>query len=269
MAGRFARPHVSGREVRRQLHAQLLLSDVAELDALVSSLVARRHADHRLDVRVDLERRPCHRHRYELAFGRQICRSPAWSPDGKWLVYTADDDAKTIQLEALNVETGKTHALTADTFIYTDPVFSPDGTRLAYVSTRPNGYFNIFVRAIKDGQWAGEELMVTKDNRFPRNRLYFGFWDMHIEPAWTKDGKHLLIVSNRGVALGSGHVWKIPVEPDAMQKATPVLAEQSLFRVRPDISIDGKRFIYSSHRGTGDQYDNLYVLPVDGGEPTR
>jgi TolB protein len=205
----------------------------------------------------------------ELAFGPKYLSSPAWSPDGKWLVYTADDDAQTIQLEALNVETGKTHALTQDTAIYTDPVFSPDGTRLAYVSTRPNGYFNVFVRAIKDGQWAGEELMVTKDNRYPRSRLYFGFWDMHIEPAWTRDGKNLLVVSNRGVPLGSGNVWKIPIEPDAMQKAVPVLIEQSLFRVRPDVSIDGKRFIYSSHRGTADQYDNLYVLPVDGGEPYK
>ena len=205
----------------------------------------------------------------ELAFGAKYLSSPAWSPDGKWLVYTADDNFQTIQLEALNVETGKTHALTQDASIYTDPVFSPDGTRLAYVSTRPNGYFNVFVRAIKDGQWAGEELMVTKDNRYPRNRLYFGFWDMHIEPAWTRDGRSLLIVSNRGVPLGSGNVWKIPIEPDAMQKAVPVLVEQSLFRVRPDISIDGKRFIYSSHRGTADQYDNLYVLPVDGGEPYK
>jgi TolB protein len=205
----------------------------------------------------------------ELVNSPKYLSSPAWSADGKWIVYTADDDAQTIQLEVLNVMTGQTQPLTQDTFIYTDPVFSPDGTRLAYVSTRPNGYFNVFVRAIKDGRWAGEEMMVTSDNRFPRNRLYFGFWDMHIQPAWTRDGKHLLVVSNRGVALGSGHVWKIPVEPDAMKKATPVLQEQSLFRVRPDISIDGKRFIYSSHRGTADQYDNLYVLPVDGGEPYK
>jgi TolB protein len=205
----------------------------------------------------------------ELAFGSKYLSSPAWSPDGTSLVYTADEDNQTIQLESLNVETGATTALTQDTFIYTDPVFSPDGTRLAYVSTKPNGFFNIFVRPIKNGRWAGDEVQITQEHRYPRNRLYFGFNDVHIEPAWTRDGMHLLVVSNRDVPLGSGHVWKIPVEADAMAKAKPVLAEQSLFRARPDISIDGKRFIYSSHRGAADQYDNLYVLPVEGGEPYK
>src|SRR5687768_674927 len=135
----------------------------------------------------------------ELVFDPKYLSSPAWSPDGRWLVYTADDDGQTIQLGIFNAATGEHRPLTTDSFIYTDPVFSPDGTRLAYVSTRPNGSFNVFVRPIKNGQWAGEEMMVTTDNRFPRNRLYFGFWDLHVQPAWTRDGQHLLVVSNRGV----------------------------------------------------------------------
>src|SRR6266849_568797 len=84
--------------------------------------------------------------------------SPAWSRDGKWLVYTADDDGKDIQLEILNVLTGESHALTTDHQIYADPVFSPDGTRLCYVSTLPSGIFNIYVRPIRDGRWSGEEV---------------------------------------------------------------------------------------------------------------
>ena len=80
--------------------------------------------------------------------------------------------------------TGKTWALTNDEFVYTDPVFSPDGTRLAYVGTRPNGYFNVFVRPIANGQWTGPEIAVTSDNKFGRDRLYFGDVDVNISPAW-------------------------------------------------------------------------------------
>src|SRR5262249_20791365 len=70
----------------------------------------------------------------ELTYAKKYHSSPDWSPDGKWIVYTADDDGRNIQLEILNVATGAMHALTSDHQIYADPVFSPDGTRLAYVS---------------------------------------------------------------------------------------------------------------------------------------
>ncbi|HWB95528.1 MAG TPA: hypothetical protein VG672_02470, partial [Bryobacteraceae bacterium] len=205
----------------------------------------------------------------ELTYDRKYHSSPCWSPDGKWLVYTADDNGKDIQLEILNVQTGETHALTTGSDIYADPAFSPDGSRLAYVSTRPRGNFNIYVRPIRDGQWNGEEIALTSDHRYPRDRLYFGAWDMHIEPAWTPDGKEILFVSNRGVPLGSGNLWRMPAVAGGMEQARPVLVEQTLYRTRPDVSIDGKRIVYSSSVGAADQYNNLYVLPIDGGAPYK
>ncbi len=195
---------------------------------------------------------------------------PAWSPDGRFLAYVADDGGTTIQLQMLDLASGKSWALTDDKFLYLDPVFSPDGSRLAYVSTKPNGSFNVYVRPIRDGQWAGDEIAVTSDRSFGRDRLYFGEWDIHITPAWMKDGTELLLVSNRNVALGSGHVLRVPAVADGIARAEVVLAEQTLYRPRPDVSIDGKRFIYASTRGAADQYNNLYVQPtVPGGEPYK
>ena len=46
-----------------------------------------------------------------------------------------------------------------------------------------------------------------------------------------------------------------------MAQARPILTEQTLFRARPDVSIDGKRFIYASTSGAADQFNHLYVLP--------
>ena len=200
---------------------------------------------------------------------RSTTPPPDVSPDGRWIVYSADDGGQTIQLELLDLESGESHSLTRDSFIYTDPVFSPDGSQLAYVSTKPSGYFNVYLRAIKNGQWAGEGRAVTRDNSFGRDRLYFGEWDMHITPAWLRDGKELLLVTNQDVPLGSGNVVRVPAEANGIDEARTVLAEQTLYRTRPDVSIDGKRFVYSSTRGAADQFLNLYVQPTVGGEPYK
>ncbi len=205
----------------------------------------------------------------ELTYNRKYHSSPAFSPDGKWLIYTADDDGRTIQLEALELASGRTHALTSDDFIYLDPAFSPDGTRLVYVSTRPNGHFNIFVRPIRDGQWAGEEIALTRDNAYERDRLYFGRWDMHTQPAWTPDGREIVFVTNRGVPLGSGDLWRMPAGANGIDRAVRVLEEQTLYRTRPDVSPDGKRILYSSTGGAADQFNHLYVIPVTGGFPYK
>jgi TolB protein len=207
---------------------------------------------------------------YELTYARKYHSAPDWSPDGKWIIYTADDGGRTIQLEMLNVESGATHALTSDDAIYNEPAFSPDGSKIAYVSTRPSGYFNVYVRPIKDGQWAGDEIAITRDNRYGTNREFpAGEFDLHISPAWMRDGNELLLVSNRNVTLGSGNVVRVPAVDGGIERAQTVLAEQSYYRTQPHVSIDGKRFVYSSTRGAADQFVNLYVQPTAGGEPYK
>jgi TolB protein len=204
----------------------------------------------------------------ELTYNSKYHSSPAWSPDGKWIVYTADDDGKTIELEILNVQTGESHPLTSGGLLYLDPTFSPDGTKLCYVATQPGGHFNLYVRPIRNGAWASEEIPLTQDHEYPRTRLYFSEWDIHIEPAWTPDSREILFVSNQGAALGSGDLWRMPAERNGIGKAQVVLHEQTLFRTRPDVSIDGKRVIYSSTAGNA-EFNQLYVVPVAGGAPYK
>ena len=206
---------------------------------------------------------------FEMTYNEKYHSSPDWSSDGKWIVYTADDGGHSIQLEVLNTETGESSKLTNDAFIYTDPVFSPDGTRIAYVSTKPNGYFNIYVRSFENGQFTGDELAISKDNNYGNSRLYFGEWDMHISPTWLPSGKELLIISNRDVPLGSGNILRVAVASSGIEEAQTVLREQTLYRTKPDVSIDGKRFIYASTGGSADQFTNLYVQPTVGGEPYK
>jgi Tol biopolymer transport system component len=200
---------------------------------------------------------------YELTADGAYDSAPAWSPDGRFIVYTAEN-SQGVNLRLLNVATGESAALTSGAALNLDPAWSPDGKRLAFVRNEPRGQFHIYVMPIENGR-AGELLRITEPNSFGHARLYFGTFDDHIQPAWSPDGSELLLVSNRGISLGSGAIWRAHPEPDCMKNAHMVLREETLYRTEPQWSPDGRRILYSSHRGN--QYNNLYVLPVTGGEP--
>jgi TolB protein len=201
---------------------------------------------------------------YELTSAATYDSSPAWSPDGKWIVYTAEEDSQNINLRILNLSTGETRALTTGRDLNLDPVWAPDGTQIAYVSTLDEGWFNIFVLPIVDGK-AGRATQLTRARDFGKERLYFGRMDLQIEPTWSPDGKEIIFLSNHGIPLGSGALWRMPAEPGGMERAKMIRREETLYRTRPDWSPDGTRIIYSSHLGS--QFNNLFVLPSSGGEP--
>jgi hypothetical protein len=92
---------------------------------------------------------------------------------------------------------------------------------------------------------------------------------MHLTPTWLPENDELLLVSNRNVPLGSGNAIRVPAVEGGIRDATTVLREQTLYRTRPDVSSEGKRFVYSSTRGAADQFNNLYVQPTAGGEPYK
>ncbi|HSR50653.1 MAG TPA: CehA/McbA family metallohydrolase [Acidobacteriota bacterium] len=202
---------------------------------------------------------------YQIADSPEYLSSPEWSPDGRYMAFTAEHDRQSINLRLLDTESGEVTELTEGGHLNLDPAWSPDGSRLAFVSTRPNGYFNIFVMDISEGR-PGPVRQLTHDHDFGRSRLYFGAYDLHIQPEWSADGEEILFLSNRGIPLGSGGLWRMPVD-GTIEEARLIHKEETLYRTRADWSPDGTRIIYSSH--LGGQFNNLFVLPVEGGEPYK
>ena len=185
---------------------------------------------------------------------------PDCSSDGRWVVY-ASYAKDAVELWALNLETKATRQLTTGGAVNLEPRFSPDGKRIAFVSTSFNGHFHIFAGQFSDGELKDVQRL-TGENRSTLPRYYYSQFDHEISPAWSPDGKEILFVSNRGHIYGTGGFWRMKAEPGA--EAREIHYEETAWKARPDFSPDGKRIVYASY--LGQQWHQLWVLPSHGGD---
>ena len=187
---------------------------------------------------------------------------PDWSTDGRFVAFAAYDH-DAVELRALDVRSGDTWALTTSGAVNLEPRFSPDGSRLAFVSTAHEGRFQLFVLPLRDGRPAGPPQHISKDTDSGLPRYYYGRFDHYLSPSWSPDGQELLYVSNHGRIWGTGGFWRMRAEPGAAE--VPVHHEETSWKARPDWSRDGKRVAFSSYQGR--QWNQIWVVPAAGGEP--
>ncbi|MFN0170212.1 MAG: CehA/McbA family metallohydrolase [Bryobacteraceae bacterium] len=196
----------------------------------------------------------------ELVVEQGYASQPAWSPDGNFIVYTVDKD-ETIHLKILDLRTGETKQLTSGNSINVEPEWSPDGRRIAYVSTFPNGNYNVYVMPLAAGI-PGTPVQLTFDFELKPPTVYYGKWALHIHPTWTRDGKELILISNRDNKHGSGGFYRMKAEPGA--KLERFHYEETTWKARPTLSPDGAKLVYSSY--LGGQWQQLWAMPPRGGD---
>lgn len=196
----------------------------------------------------------------ELVTDPGYASQPAWSPDGRWIVFTSDKD-ETIHLKVLDVNDGSVRTLTSGNSINVEPEWSPDGSKLAFVSTKPNGNYNIYIMRFRGGQFSAPE-QITFDYELVPPTVYYGKWALHIHPTWTRDGKELILISNRDNKHGSGGFYRMKAEPNAPM--TRFHYEETTWKARPTLSPDGAKLVYSSYLGR--QWQQLWAMPPKGGD---
>jgi TolB protein len=196
----------------------------------------------------------------QLTDGPGYDYQPDWSPDGKSVVFVSyQKDA--MELWLLDVATGKSQQLTSGGAVNVEPRWSPDGKKLVWVSTQDNRRFHVFVADVS-GNSLQNVTRLTRETKSSLPRYYYSAYDMEINPVWTRDGKEILFVSNRGHIHGTGGFWCMKAEPRA--EAREIHYEETSWKARPDFSPDGSRMVYSSYLGR--QWQNLWVMPANGGD---
>jgi TolB protein len=199
----------------------------------------------------------------QLTDGKGYDYQPDWSPDGNSVVYVSYlHDA--MELWLLDLVTGNTKQLTKNAAVNVEPRWSPDGTRIVFVSTAYHGRFHIFVMDAVEESVENKASIVrlTEETKSSLPRYYYAEYDTEINPSWSRDGKEILFVSNRGHIYGTGGFWRMRAEPGA--EAHEIHYEETTWKARPDFSPDGTKILYSSY--LGGQWHQLWLMPANGGD---
>jgi TolB protein len=197
----------------------------------------------------------------QLTDGPGYDYQPDWSPDGRYIVY-ASSSGEAIELKLLDLSSGETSQLTHGGAVNVEPRWSPVGRRIVFVSSAWQRHLHLFVAEVH-GRALGEPLRLTDEHRSSLPRYYYSPYDQEINPTWTRDGRSILFVSNRGRIHGTGGFWRMAAIPGA--EPVEVHYEETNWQARPDFSPDGQRMVYSSYLGRS--WLQLWLLPAAGGEP--
>jgi len=136
---------------------------------------------------------------------------PAWSPDGKHIVFTSGYRVSSIKIiEALwlvNSDGTNPRPLISDEFYNIQPAWSPDGKNIAFATSR-SGNMEIWV--------------VDRDGKNARQLTFDKSYDA--DPSWSPDGTKMCFTSTRSGQMG---IWVMDSDGKSPRQLTELSGSQA------------------------------------------
>ena len=188
----------------------------------------------RAEPRGPLPLEPARRITFETEEGTWL--SPDLSPDGRRIVFELLGD-----LYVVPASGGTARAITRGLAFDSQPVFSPDGRSVAFVSDR-SGPENVWVAAANGSR--------------PRQVSFFEGKSVLASPAWSADGRSIYVSRLRQDLGFNYELWRIDAAGGTSELVIPVRASadqpraawRSTLGVAP--SADGRYLYYASKTGS-------------------
>jgi dipeptidyl aminopeptidase/acylaminoacyl peptidase len=177
-------------------------------------------------------------------FNLEVAADPQISPDGTKIVYVRKSndimtDRARPTLWLIDVKSGAQTPLVAGSGSHSSPRWSPDGTRLAYVSSAEGANPQLFVRWMATGATA----RIT------------GLPDSPSAVTWSPDGRsiaYVMTIPGEPAKIGSA-----PAKPEGAKWAEPLeVIDRVTYRA------DGGGYLKPG-------FDHIFVVDADGGAPRQ
>jgi Tol biopolymer transport system component len=167
----------------------------------------------------------------ELTKGLGSAADPSFSSDGQRIALTSFRDGNA-EIYVIRADGSDLRRVTSHPAFDNYPVFSPDGTKIAFQSNREDERIEVYLQNLNDE---------TPPIRLTSSTSFTG-----IAPkCWSPDGTRLLVYTNR---LGRQQIAVLPADP---YPARPILADADADLSYPRMSADGKRLLHEARLADG------------------
>ncbi|MCF8025542.1 MAG: Tol-Pal system beta propeller repeat protein TolB [Desulfobacteraceae bacterium] len=172
---------------------------------------------------------------------RDIVVSPAWSPDGRTIAYTAYSDDQS-NIYVCDADSGEQNLFAAYEGINITPAWLPDRPGMAATLS-----------------FEGDEEIYILTEAGKIDKRLTESWGVDVSPSFSPDGRRMAFVSNRS---GSPQIYVMDLESGGVKRLT----YEGKYNTQPEWSPVSDKIVYS---GMKNGNIDIYVIDANTGEKSR